>query len=887
MTPRPPRGAALLLRWRQRHLPERAGEDLHELFETRLRDHGRAYARRRYWRDVLSLRAATDYSSSSWSLVMERWATDLRYALRTLRRTPGFTLVAVLTLTLGIGAATAVFAVADGAILRPFPYPDMNRLVLLGESARDGQPMSVSYPNYLDWLAQNEMFSEIGVFRTQTATVTGSGDPERLTASLASSTVFTSLGIRPVMGRVFNVEEDRPAAPPVAIVSERLWRSHFEARPDLIGQTMTLDSQPYAVVGVMPADMRFPSGATDVWLPLGVFIRTFPPRDVHPGLQGLARLKPGVTIEAARTAMAAVARRLADAYPASNRGNGVSVTSYYDSLVQGARPVLYTLLAAVGLLLVLACSNLASLMLARAETRQREFALRAAIGAGRGRLLGLVLAEAILLAVVGGGAGLGLAALALRALTSMHPTTIPRIDLLTIDWRVAGFAVMVTALTILLFALVPAGRASSPELQTSLKDGRTGGSRQGSQFRRGLVIVQVAVAALLLVGAGLVAKSLHRLMAVDLGFDPERVVTMQVALPAAAYPTPEAWVQFYQRLSERLSAVPGVAAIGLNTAVPLAGGAAESRVLKEGDPMPTPERPSGVVATFEASSSGYFTALSIPLRAGRTFNDHDSAASTPVAIVDDLIVTKLFQGASPIGRRIAFEASGQGAAMVPVWREVVGVVRHVTQYAIIGGPPYGAIYTPFTQQPNWMLPSGSSPRAMAIVARSASTDALVPTLRRTVAEIDPRLPLYNVQTMTEYVGQQVEQPRLGAALLIAFAANALVLAAVGIYGVLSYLVSRRTREIGVRLALGARPGSLTTQVLGQALSLASVGLAAGLLAAVGVTRWLRTLLFEVSPTDALTFASVVAVLAAVAFAAGLIPGRRASHVDPIVALRSD
>jgi putative ABC transport system permease protein len=816
---------------------------------------------------------------------MERWVADLRYALRTLRRAPGFTLIAVLTLTLGIGAATAVFAVADGAILRPFPYPDMQRLVLLGELARDGQPMSVSYPNYVDWLAQKDAFSEIGVFRPQTATLTGIGDPERLTASLASAAIFTSLGIGPIRGRVFTAEDDGPAAPRVAIVSERLWRSHFDAQPDLIGGSITLDSQSYTVVGVMPADMRFPSRATDVWLPLGVFIRTFPPRDAHPGLQGLARLKPGVTIEAGRAAMATVARQLGDAYPESNRGNGVSVTSYYDSLVQGARPVLYTLLAAVGLLLVLACSNLASLMLARAETRQREFALRAAIGAGRGRLLGLLVTEAILLAVVGGAAGLGLAASALRALTSMHPTTIPRIDLLTIDWRVAGFAVLVTALTVLLFAVVPAARSSSPELHTSLKESRTSGGRHHSQFRRGLVVVQVAVASVLLVSAGLVAKSLHRLMMVDLGFDPERVVTMRVALPAAAYPTPEAWVQFHQRLSERLSAVPGVAAVGLNTAVPLAGGGAESRVLKEGDPLPTPDHPSGVVATFEASSGGYFAALGVPLLAGRTFSDHDSAAGTPVAIVDDMIVAKLFQGASPLGRRIAFEASGQGAAMVPVWREVVGVVRHVTQYAIVGSPPYGAIYTPFTQPPMWML--GSSPRPMAIVARSASTDALVPTLRHAIAEIDPRLPLYNVQTMTAYVNQQVEQPRMGAVLLTAFAGIALVLAAVGIYGVLSYIVSLRTREIGVRLALGARPSSLVRQVLGQALSLASLGLAAGLVAAVALTRWLSSLLFEVSPTDALTFASVVAVLTAVAFAAGLIPGRRASRVDPIVALRRD
>ena len=819
---------------------------------------------------------------------MDRSLADLRYSLRTLRQTPGFTIVAILTLALGIGATTAVYAVADGAILRPFPYPEMNRLMLIGEIGANGQPMSVSWPNFQDWQTQNEVFSEIGLYRNQTVTLTGAGDPERLTGSLASSGMFAATGIPPLMGQVFGAADDQPDAAHSVIISERLWRTHFGARPDVLGQIVTFDNEPYTIVAVMPTKMRFPGRTTDVWLPLGLSVRGFPPRGAHPGLQAIGRMKPGVSLEQARTGMAAVARRLANQYPASNKNNGITVSPYYELIVQNIRPVLYVLLAAVGLLLVIACTNLASLMLARAESRQRELAVRAALGAGRGRLLRQLLIEAAILAGVGGAIGLGLAALALRAFVAMRPTTIPRVDLLAIDWRVAAFSVGVTALTVALFALLPALRASTPDLQTSLKDTRTSGGRRTTRLRRGLVAAQIAVAAVLLVGAGLVLKSLDRLMGVDLGFDPAQVVTMRLALPNAAYPTPDAWIQFHLALLERLQGTPGVEALGLNSAVPLEGSGSESPVVKEGDPPPSVDHPPAI-CLFQATGGDYFKAMGIAVLAGRTFDARDTATSAPVAVVDESVVSKVFNGENPVGRRIAFEfTQHQGpASMTPersMWREVIGVVRHVRHYAITGGPPYVQVYAPFTQLPIW---TRERRPAMALVARTANAETLVPTLRRAVRDLDPHLPIYGVQPMTEYVAQQVEQPRMSATLLGGFAILALVLAAIGVYGVLSYIVSQRTREIGVRLALGAGRGEIVRQVVGQALVLAAIGLAVGLAGAVALTRLIRTLLFEVSPTDLGTFGTVAIVLGLIAIAAGVVPARRASRVDPLVALRSD
>jgi len=818
--------------------------------------------------------------------LMDRWLTDLRYSWRALLHARGFAAVAVLTLALGIGATTAVYAVVDGAILRPFPYPDMQRLAILGEVGANGQAMSISWPNFVDWQAQNQAFEELGVYRGQQVTLSGDGSPERINAALVSSAVFASAGIPALSGRVFGTADDQAGAARVALVSERLWQGRFGGRKDIVGLRVIFNNEPYEIVGVMPRSMRFPSRLTDVWLPLGRFVDTFPKdRGAHPGLQAIGRIKPGVTVERARAAMDAIAARLATEYPNSNKGGGITVTPYYELVVRDIRPALYMLLAAVGLLLVMGCSNLASLMLARAEARQRELAVRAAIGATRTALLRQLLVEASLLGGAGAIAGIGLATLAVRAFVASRPSTVPRVDLIAIDWRVVLFATAVSALTVVLFALLPAWRASAPDLQHTLRDLRGTAGRHGVRMRRLLVAGQVGLAAVLLVGGGLLARSLAQLMQVDLGFNPSQVVTMRVTLPDASYPSADAWIAFHDNLLARLANLPGAQAIGLNTAVPLDGGGSEAPIIKEGDPLPSAEsRPS--MCLFQTTGGRYFEALGITLVRGRVFDDRDRAGASPVAVIDESAAAKLFGADDPIGRRVAFEFSGgHDTAMQAHWREVVGVVRHVRHYGLVTEPPYVQVYAPFGQLPIWYRERRPG---MALFVRTAGdADAMVAGVRSIVTEIDPRLPVFGVQTMNDFIGQRTEQPRLSAMLVGGFAIVALLLAATGVYGVLSYLVSRRTSEIGVRLALGASRADILKQVVGQGLTVALIGLALGLAGAALAARAIASILIGVSPRDVTTFAGVAVLLLLVAVAASFFPARRASSVDPLQALRSN
>jgi putative ABC transport system permease protein len=818
--------------------------------------------------------------------LMDRLIGDFRYALRTLRRTPAFTAVAVATLGLGIGATTAVYAVVDGVLLRPFSYPHMDRLVLLNEVTAAGQTMSIAWPNFEDWRAGNDAFEEIGVYRGAAVAIVGGDSAERLNGSLVSASVFASMGIAPLAGRTFNESDDAPGAERVAIISERVWRGRFGARADIVGLPVTLNNQPFTIAGVMPAGMRFPSRLTDVWLPLGLFVNTFPrERGAHPGLMGVARLKPGVDVDRARASMAAVAARLAEQYPASNRGNGIAVNGYYELIVQNIRPVLGMLLGAVGMLLLIACSNLASLMLARAESRHRELAVRAALGASRVRLIRQVLMESAILAAAGGMLGIALAYAGVRAFVDSQPTTVPRIDLVGIDWRVLLFAAAVATVTVVLFGLLPALRASRPDLQFALRTTRAGSGRRAVHLRRLLVAGQVAIAAVLLVGAGLFARSLVKLTSIELGFDPARVLTMRLNLPEARYATTGAWIGFHRTLLDRLAGLPGAETIGINSAVPLEGGGSESGVLKEGDPPPAPGRPL-TPTLFQATGGDYFRAMGIELLSGRVFDARDRDGSTPVAVVDDTLAAKLFGGENPVGRRIAFEFKGHDpASRQMLWREVVGVVRHVKHYGIIAEPPFVQVYAPFEQLPIWM--HERRPAMALLVRTSADPDAMVSTIRRSVAAIDPTIPVYGVQPLRALVAQSTEQPRLSAMLVTAFAGLALLLAAVGVYGVLAYVVSQRTREIGVRVALGARGQDIVRQIVLQGLVLAAAGVAVGLAGAAALASLVGTLLYEVSPRDATSFAGTAALLVVVAAIASVIPARRAASVDPLVALRSE
>jgi putative ABC transport system permease protein len=816
---------------------------------------------------------------------MDSLIQDLRYAVRMLAKQRGFTAVAVLTLALGIGANAAIFSVLDGVLLRPLPYPDVERILTMNERTTSGQMMSVSWQNFQDWRAQNQVFEALGINRGAVVNLTGGDQPERLNGSLASSDVFTVMGIAPLAGRTFSADEDRAGTDRVTIVSERLWRSRFNADAGLVGRAVTLNGQPHTVIGIMPAAMRFPSRLTDVWLPLGLYVPTFPKdRGAHPGLGAVGKLKRGVTVEQAMADLDTIARRLETQYPESNKNVRVAVVPYFEQIVRNIRPALRVLIAAVAFVLLIGCANLANLMLSNAEARQREIAIRAALGAARRRIVQQLLTESLMLSSVGGVLGALLASWAVKAFVASQPTTVPRIDLIAVDGRVLAFVAAVSIATGVLFGLVPALRASAPDLLTALKDSIRGSSSVAARrFRSALVVAEVALALVLLIGAGLMIRSFARLMSIDPGFNAERVVTLRLTLPDARYPDRARWTTFHQELLRRVGALPAVDAAGLNSAVPLEGGGSEAPVIPEGAPMPSPDR-LPAMTLFQTTSPDYFRAMGIQVLKGRVFSERDTAESTPVAIVDESLARRLFPTDDAIGKRIAFEFRGHGGAdMQPSWREVIGVVRHVRHYGMASEPPFVQVYTPYLQLPVYM--QERRPGMALVVRTSLEPQAVAASIRREVAAIDRDIPIYGLQTMDAYLAQNTEQPRLSVMLLTGFGALALLLSVVGIYGVLSYSVSQRTQEIGIRMALGATRRNVLALVVGHGMLLTVAGIAIGLAASYAVTKSMTALLFQVSPHDPSTFAAIVLLLGAVALAASLLPGLRAARVSPIQALR--
>ena len=813
-------------------------------------------------------------------------ASDVRYALRALRKNPGFTAVVLLTLALGIGATTAIFTVVDHVMLRPYPYPEIDRIMMLSETTRNGQGMSVSWPNFVDWRAQNQAFESLGVFRNMIVNLSRTDQPERLNGALASSEVFKALGIPAVVGRTFSADEDEPGAPRLAIVSERFWRSHFNADPSALGRTIVLNGEAHTIVGVMPAGMRFPSRLTDVWLPLGLFVSTFPTdRGAHPGLQGVGKLKPGLGAQRAAADMDAIARRLEQQYPLSNADHTVTVQPYYEQIVQNIRPALVTLSFAVAFVLLIGCANLANLMLARADGRQREIAIREALGASRWRVFQQLLTESVLMAVGGGALGALLAWWGVKAFVATQPTIVPRVDLIAVDLRVLAFAMIVSIATGVAFGLAPALRASKVDFVTSLKESGRGSGIGGRRTRSALVVGEVALALVLLVGAGLTLRSFAQLIAIDLGFDRSHVVLLRVSLPNARYPEVPRWIAFHRELLRRTSVLPAVDAVGLNSSIPLEGGGNESEVLYEGQPPPKSNRDEMTAALFQAASPDYFRTMGIAIVRGRSFTERDTADTTPVAVVEEALVRRFFPNAdNPIGKRIAFEyTGGHGADIKPIWREIVGVVRHVRHYGLVREPPNFQVYVTFEQLPIWFYERRPT---MTLFARTTlAPEQLAPSIRQAVSAIDRDIPVFGIRTMDTYVDAATELSRSSVTLLGLFGVLALVLASIGIYGVLSCLVSRRTQEIGIRLALGATRGDVLRLIVGHGLALAVGGIAIGLAASWAATRSLATLLVGVSPHDPATFAAIVAILGAIAFVASYLPGRRATRIDPIETLR--
>jgi len=811
-------------------------------------------------------------------------ASDVRYALRSLRKNPGFAAAVMLTLALGIGATTAIFTVVDFVMLRPYPYADIDRIMILSETTRKGQFLSVSWQNFQDWRDQNQVFESFGVYRATVVNLTGGDQPDRLNATMASSDVFKAVGIAAMAGRTFAADEDKAGAPRVAVVSERFWRSHFNADAAAVGKTIVLDGETYTIVGVMPSGMRFPSRLTDVWLPLGVFVRTFPPdRGAHPGLTAVAKLKPGVSVQRATGDMDAIARRLEQQYPMSNTDHTVLVEPYYEQIVRNVRPALLTLASAVAFVLLIGCANLANLMLARADGRQREIAIREALGASRWRVFQQVLTESVLMSLGGGALGALFAWWGVKAFVASRPATVPRVDLLAVDLRVLAFATVVSIATGVAFGLAPALRASSIDLLTSLKDGGRGSGGSGRRLRSALVVCEVALALVLLAAAGLTMRSFAKLTALDLGFDQSHVATMRVSLPTAKYPETARWIAFHRDLAQRASAIPGVDVVGLNSAVPLGGSGSESEVRYEGQPPPKSVREEGTSCLFQTITPGYFRAMGIPIVRGRAFTERDTADSTLVVVVEEALARTFFPNADPIGKRIAFEFTGGHASPQPVWREIVGVVGHVRHYGLVREPANFQLYTPIEQLPLWFRDRRPT---MTLFARTPlEPELLAASIRQSVSAIDRDIPVFGVQTMDAYVDSTLEQSRLSMTLLGLFGALALVLASLGIYGVLSYLVSRRTQEIGIRLALGATRGDVMRLIVGHGMTLAVDGIAIGLAASWVITRSLTSLLVGVSPHDPATFAAIVAILGAIAFAASYVPGRRATRVDPVNTLR--
>ena len=804
---------------------------------------------------------------------------DVQFAARMLWKNGGVTAVAVVALALGVGANTAVFSVVNAVLLKPLPYKDPDRLVRLSEHSEQIPGMSVSYPNFLDWREQQTVFERMAAMQPASYNLSGEGEAERLQGRNVSPEFFPVLGVEPALGRAFTEEENVPGRGRVAVISHGLWQRRFGGDPRILGRALTLNGEPHTVVGVMPPNFIF-GRPTDVFVPIGSLVdRMMMMRGNHPGIYVLARMKPGVTAEGALREMKAIAARLAAQYPDSNTGNSVALQPLGEFFVSDVRPSLLILLGAVGLVLLIACANIANLLLARAASRGREIAIRTALGASRWRVVRQLLTESVLLSLVGGGVGLLLALWSVDVLRGMAAGNLPPTADISLDASVLLFTLAVSLVTGLVFGLAPALQASRTDLNTSLKEGgrsQTGGAG-GQRLRSALVVAEVALSLLLLVGAGLLLKSFVRLREARLGFEPRGLLTMQVSRTVGKGQTPERAAAYFDELAERVRALPGVKAVTYAAGMPQLG-APETTTGVEGRPEPPPgKKPQAVLYV---TSPGFLDAMGTRLLRGRFFDERDTHGSQRVAVVDEEFARALFPGEDPVGQRLqGFEAENVPPAVI------VGVVEHVNNYGLNAPEPVRPqLYYAFKQIPEQFLPEVLG--GIYVAARTAGDPAaLAPAVRREAQAIDPAQPLYRVSTMEEVVAQSIATQKLSTTLLAFFAAVALALAAVGIYGVMSYSVTQRRHEIGIRMALGAQPRDVLRMVVGRGMVLTLVGLGLGLAGALALTRVMSSLLYGVSATDPVVFAAVPFALAAVALVANLVPARRAMRVDPMVALR--
>jgi putative ABC transport system permease protein len=808
---------------------------------------------------------------------METALHDLRYALRILARNPAFTVIAILTLGLGIGANTAIFSVVNAVLLRPLQFQDPARLVIIAEKS-PFPVISTSYENWADWRDQSHSFESVEATRSTTLTLTGVGEPERLNTHMVTAGLFPLLGVNAIVGRTFTADEDRAGGAPVVLLSYGLWQRRFGSSPEIIGKPINLDSRPYTVVGVLPAGFQLLQPA-DVCVPFVPWAKTLPDdRNWHPGIIAIARLKSDVSRQQARTEMVAITKRLEQQYPLYNTGVTADVVGLQEQMVQNVRPALFLLLGAVSFVLLIACVNVANLLLARAASRGREVAIRTSMGASRARIVRQLLTESVLISLAGGILGLLLASAALGPLLKISAGSVPQVFSVHLDRSVLVFTLAVSVITGLIFGLVPALRTAKLDLRESLNEasrGSTSGPRQ-HRLRGALVGMEIALAMLLLVGAGLLLRSFERLQDVSAGFAPDHLLLADLPLSQNAYAKPEQRFQFFDRLIEHARTLPGVRSAAAASFLPVSGGGGLIHFNITGRPPKSPNEFTG--PGYRTVSANYFETLGVPLLQGRLFTPGDHEKSPAVVIINSTMARSYFSNENPLGKRMQLGATPEPEKEVPTM-EIVGVVGDVLQGLDLG--PKAEMYLPF-KQADGLLPVFQ----MTVVLRTAADPSLeTSALRSSVAEIDPNQPLVNVRTMEQNMSASVAQPRFRTWLIGIFAALALLLAAVGIYGVMSYIVTQRTSEIGIRVTLGAQPTDVFRSIVGEGARIALLGVGAGVIVALALTRLLRSFLYGISASDPVTFFAVAFVLTLVSVAACYFPARRATRVDPIIALR--
>jgi putative ABC transport system permease protein len=801
---------------------------------------------------------------------METLLQDLKYSVRMLLKKPSFTAIAVLALAIGIGANTAIFSVVNAILLRPLPYKNFERVSMIWMNnpklgvAEDWH----TYPNYLDFKEQNQVYEDMAAFNNRSFNLTGAGDPVRIVGAWTTASLFSVLGVEPVLGRAFTEAEEEPGKDLVVVLSNGLWKRRFGGDSGIIGQPISMNGVNRTVLGVMPASFSFPEKSTEVWIPLALNPQGRQDRNAI-GYKAVGRLKPGITMAQAQQDMGAIAKRLDDQF--SQSGYGINLVLLRDQETKGVKTALLVLLGAVGFVLLIACANVANLLLARAAIREKEIAIRLALGAGRARIIRQLLTESVVLGAIGGAVGLLLAVWGLDALIALSPADVP-LNQTSIDVRVLGFTLVVSLLTGLIFGLVPALQASKPDLNDALKEGGrgAGGGVRAIRIRNLLVVSEIALSLVLLVGAGLLIRSFIRLQQFELGFNPENLLTMRVQLPGSKY-REEKQRAFFQQLMERMEAVPGVQSVGAISSVFLTDTPSSTNFSIEGRPVPIGAE--DIEVPLDVVTTKYFKVMGIPLIEGREFDEHDVPASPLVAIINQTFARRFFPDEDPIGKRYVYGRPGPNNNS---WITIVGVVGDMRR-------------TGFDRpvRPETFLPlSQNSDNALTIVARTTGDPAnLAAALRSEVWAIDKEQSVYEIKTMRQILSEMLSQRRFNMLLLGIFAAVALTLAAVGIYGVMSYAVAERTHEIGLRMALGAQTSDVLNLIVRQGMVLAVTGLFVGLAASFALTRLMTSLLYGVSATDPVTFIAIPVVLTGVALGACLVPARRAIKVDPMVALR--